>query len=125
MSERYHSLTEGQHVHYLANLGGLVAISGLEDCAPDLLLGALVEVAKRLPELTQVRIKVLQEKGRTILKNRAAEKRSFRSWQRAQQSHRFDWSHTDVKKLILALGGRLPVLDKDAASELRRLVRQL
>ena len=125
MSERYHSLTEGQRVHYLANLGGLVAISGLENCAPDLLLGALVEVANRLPESTQERVKALQEKGGAILKNRAAEKRSFRSWQRAQQSHRFDWSRNEFKKLILALGGRLPVLDKDIASELRRLVRQL
>jgi hypothetical protein len=40
----------GLRVRVLANLGGLVAIAGLEHVEPDLLLGALLEVSERLPQ---------------------------------------------------------------------------
>jgi hypothetical protein len=38
-------------VPVLANLGGLVAIAGLEHVEPDLLLGALLEMGERLPQM--------------------------------------------------------------------------
>jgi len=43
-----HTAEQGQRVHWLANLGGLVAIAGLEEVEPDLLLGALLSVAAQL-----------------------------------------------------------------------------
>ena len=43
MSE--HSEEQGLRVHHLVNLGGLIAIAGLDREPPDFLLGALVSVA--------------------------------------------------------------------------------
>jgi len=42
-------------VQYLANLGGLVAAAGLDHQPPDLLLGALLELAARLLRLSAER----------------------------------------------------------------------
>jgi hypothetical protein len=50
-------------VHILANLGGLVAISGMERVEPDLLLGALLEVADRLPKMKAARLAELRQRG--------------------------------------------------------------
>ena len=45
MATNGHSHEQGLRVHHLANLGGLVAIAGLDREPPDFLLGALLSVA--------------------------------------------------------------------------------
>jgi hypothetical protein len=121
--KKSHGLAEGQRVHYLANLGGLVTISGLEHVEPNLLLGALCEVEKRLNQISSTRLAELKQLGQTKLAARSAEKRSFKSWQRAQQTERFDLTLSQMKKLIVLVGGNLPALEKDVGSELRRILR--
>ena len=51
MADGLHTREQGLRVHHLANLGGLVAIAGLDREPPDLLLGGLLELAARLPDL--------------------------------------------------------------------------
>ena len=41
MADGLHTREQGLRVHHLANLGGLVAIAGLDREPPDLLLGGL------------------------------------------------------------------------------------
>jgi hypothetical protein len=125
MSSPLHTLEEGQRVHYLANLGGLVAIAGLEDIEPALLLGAFIEMNTRLRQLSSERLTALKQKGSQALHNRQSEKRSFKSWQRAQSSERFDLTRAQMQALITTLGGKVPALEKDLVSELRRLLRAL
>ncbi len=117
-----HSLSEGQRVHYLSNLGGLVVIAGLESIEPNLLLGALCEMSRRLAQVPAERVAELKKIGDTKLAARNAQKRSFKSWQRAEQTERFDFTRDQMKKLILRLEGKMPALDKDISSELLRLL---
>lgn len=120
-----HTQEQGLRVHYLANLGGLVAIAGLEDIEPDVLLGALIEINVRLRNLSQQRLSELKQKGFKALQERNAEKRSFNSWRNANKSERFDLTETQIKQLIVKLGGKLPALEKDFVPELNRLLRAL
>lgn len=123
MTTPSHTLAQGQRVHYLANLGGLVVLAGLEKTAPDLLLGALMEMQQHLQKLSGERKAVFKEKGAQALQKRQAQKRSFASWQRATHSERFDFTRDEMKNLIKTLGGKVPVLEKDVVSELKRLLR--
>ena len=50
MSE--HTEEQGLRVHHLVNLGGLIAVAGLDREPPDFLLGALVSVAHERDRLT-------------------------------------------------------------------------
>jgi len=50
MSE--HTEEQGLRVHHLVNLGGLIAVAGLDREPPDFLLGALISVADERAELT-------------------------------------------------------------------------
>src|SRR5215470_236563 len=50
MSE--HTQEQGLRVHHLVNLGGLIAVAGLDREPPDFLLGALVSVARERDQLT-------------------------------------------------------------------------
>ena len=45
MASGAHSTEQGLRVHYLTNLGGLVALAGLDMEPPDFLLGALLSIA--------------------------------------------------------------------------------
>jgi hypothetical protein len=103
----------------------LVAISGLEDTEPSLLLGALIEISARLKQLPEARTAELKQKGLQALHARNAEKRSFNSWQRAQNTARFDLTQQQMQRLIARLGGKLPALEHDTANELNRLLRGL
>jgi hypothetical protein len=123
--KKLHTLEEGQRVHYLANLGGLVAIAGLEQIEPGLLVGVLCEVERKIKSLPIERLNELKERGLSILAARNTDKRSFKTWQRAQQTERFDLTLPQMKKLIMRLGGKLPALDKDIGSELLRLFREM
>lgn len=123
MTTSLHTLVQGQRVHYLANLGGLVVLAGLDKIAPDVLLGALLEMHSQLQKLTPDRKAALKDKGAQALQARHAEKRSFASWQRAVHRERFDFTRDEMKNLIKKLGGKVPVLEKDVVSELKRLLR--
>ena len=105
MARLTHTAAQGVRVHYLANLGGLVAVAGLDHYPPDLLLGVLLEVAVRLPLVPADRRAALCARGRARLEARAAEKRAWKAWARAQGLHRLDLSTTEVHQLITALGG--------------------
>ena len=67
-----HTREQGKRVHILANLGGLVAIAGMERVEPDLLLGALLEVADRLPKMKAARLEELRQRGAAKLKRAPA-----------------------------------------------------
>lgn len=120
-----HTLAEGQRVNYLANLGGLVVIAGLELIDPAVLLGALSEVARKLPTLPKTRFENLRQIGDQKLKDRQAQKRAFKAWQRAEQTERFDLTQDQMRTLILYLGGKVPALEKDIGSELRVLLKRI
>ena len=81
MARTEHSLEQGQRVHYLANLGGIVVIAGLGDLEPDLLLGALLSVASQLARSDPRRDARLRTAGSAVLDARASAKRAFASTQ--------------------------------------------
>ena len=103
-----HTREQGLRVHGLANLGGLVAIGGLEEVEPPLLLGLLLELAERLPEIGAERREVLTERGRQRLDERNAEKRAWKAFQRAQDLHRVDLTSEQVRTLLGALDAPVP-----------------
>ena len=85
-----HTREQGLRVHGLANLGGLVAIAGLEEVEPPLLLGLLLELADHMPAIHPERRAVLAEQGRRRLDERNAEKRAWKAFQKARDLHRVD-----------------------------------
>ncbi len=106
--ERTHSNEQGLRVHHLANLGGLVALAGLDNEPPDFLLGALLSVARDATTLTPDQRRKLSEFGGKRLKERATGKRAWKSWIRAQALHPLTLSTSQVAEIIEALGGNPP-----------------
>jgi conjugative transfer protein TraD len=103
-----HTSEQGLRVHHLANLGGLIALAGLDLEPPDFLLGALLSVAeetRRLPPAERERVARL---GRNKLDSRATGKRAWKSWTRAQDLHALTLSSAQVREIIAALGGHVP-----------------
>src|SRR2546428_12302385 len=98
-----HTSEQGVRLHYLANLGGLVAIAGLDQHPPDFLLGVLLEVAARVPDLPTGRRAELSSRGQARLEQRAAEKRAWGAWSRARQLHRLDLSTAEIRQVLAAL----------------------
>ena len=74
-----HTREQGVRVHVLANLGGLVAIAGLEHVEPDLLLGALLEVSERLPQMKPSLVERMPARGAAKLDERGSGKRAWRA----------------------------------------------
>ena len=105
MTATTHTAEQGIRVHYLANLGGLVAIAGLDRCPPDLLLGLLLDVAARLPHLSADRTAEVCAKGQRRLEERGTEKRAWNAWHRARELHRLDLSTSEVRRLLIAVTG--------------------
>jgi hypothetical protein len=103
-----HSLEQGLRLHHLANLGGLVAIAGLDQEPPDFLLGVLLSVAHEVAALTAAQRAHVSSVGRTKLEERATGKRAWKSWTRAQNLHAITLSTTQVAEIITALGGDVP-----------------
>ncbi len=103
-----HTAEQGVRVHYLANLGGLVAVAGLDHHPPDFLLGVLLEVATRVPHLPEERQAQLRARGQARLEERAAEKRAWKAWATAEHLHRLDLRTAEVQQIIAALGGTAP-----------------
>ena len=103
-----HSQEQGIRVHHLANLGGLVALAGLDLQPPDFLLGALLSVANETSRLTEAQRRQVASAGRKKLDERATGKRAWKSWQRAKDLHALTLSSAQVRQIIEALGGHAP-----------------
>ena len=103
-----HSHEQGLRVHHLANLGGLIALAGLDLEPPDFLLGALLSVAEETGKLTASQRAQVAAIGRRKLDERATGKRAWKSWRRAQELHAVTLSTAQVRDIIEALGGHAP-----------------
>ena len=103
-----HSSEQGLRVHHLTNLGGLVALAGLDLQPPDFLLGALLSVANETSKLNEIQRSQIASDGRKKLDERATSKRAWKSWQRARDLHAVTLSSAQVRQIIEALGGRVP-----------------
>lgn len=103
-----HSKEQGLRVHHLTNLGGLVAIAGLDSEPPDLLLGALLKASTELRNLPTAERRALASEGHKRLNKRGAEKRAFNSWLRANDLHNLTLSSEQISRIVDALGFRAP-----------------
>ena len=108
MARTEHSLEQGQRVHYLANLGGIVVIAGLGDLEPDLLLGALLEVADRLPKMKGARLEELRQRGGAALDERGTSKRAWSARQAALDLHNIHLTSDQIRGLLRRLGTPVP-----------------
>jgi hypothetical protein len=106
MSE--HSEEQGLRVHHLVNLGGLIAIAGLDRDPPDFLLGALVSLAHERDRLTADQRTRVASLGRQKLDERATAKRARKSWRRSKDLHSLMLTSAQIRRLIAALGGTAP-----------------
>ena len=122
MADGLHTREQGLRVHHLANLGGLVAIAGLDREPPDLLLGGLLELAARLPDLPATRRAAIASAGRVKLDTRATSKRAWKSWSRSKELHSLTLSSEHLRRIIGALGGEEP---RDSAELPRMMLRLL
>lgn len=103
-----HSHEQGLRVHHLANLGGLIALAGLDLERPDFLLGALLSVAQEAGKLTAAQRAHVAAIGAKKLDERATGKRAWKSWRRAQDLHAITLSSAQMREIIEALGGQTP-----------------
>ena len=100
--------SQRQRVHRLASLGGLVALAGLEGTPPDLLLGVLLQIADRLPQLPGERREEIAHQGAARLRERGAEKRAWTHYESAAQLDRLELPREAMTELFRRLGLRLP-----------------
>ncbi len=103
-----HTREQGKRVHILANLGGLVAIAGMERVKPDLLLGALLEVADRLPKMKGARLAELRLRGGAALDERGTSKRAWSARQTALDLHNVHLTSDQIRGLLRRLGAPVP-----------------
>ena len=103
-----HSEEQGLRVHHLVNLGGLIAVAGLDREPPDFLLGALVSVAYERESLTPEQRAKVASLGRQKLDERATAKRAWKSWRRTQDLHSLTLTSAQLRRLIGALGSAAP-----------------
>ena len=103
-----HTQEQGLRVHHLVNLGGLMAVAGLDREPPDFLLGALVSMAHERDVLTLEERAKVASLGREKLDERATAKRAWKSWRRLQDLHSLMLNSAQMCRLIEALGGRVP-----------------
>jgi hypothetical protein len=122
MADGLHTREQGLRVHHLANLGGLVAIAGLDREPPDLLLGGLLELAARLPDLPATRRAAIASAGRVKLDTRATSKRAWKSWSRSKELHSLTLSSEHLRRIVGALGGEEP---RESAELPRMMLRLL
>jgi hypothetical protein len=103
-----HSQQQGLRLHHLANLGGLIALAGLDLEPPDFLLGALLSVARESALLSEAERAHIAKLGREKLDTRATGKRAWKSWQRARELHPVTLSSIQLREIIEALGAKPP-----------------
>ena len=118
MATNGHSHEQGLRVHHLANLGGLVAIAGLDHEPPDFLLGALLSVAHERATLDAAQRARVAAAGRERLEERATSKRAWKSWSRAKELHSVTLSSAQVREII-------EVLDEHAPENSAQLIASL
>jgi hypothetical protein len=106
MSE--HTNEQGLRVHHLVNLGGLIAVAGLDREPPDFLLGVLVSAAHEAAALTVQERARVASLGREKLDERATAKRAWRSWRRTRELHSLLLSSAQMRRLIDVMGGAAP-----------------
>ena len=106
MSE--HTNEQGLRVHHLVNLGGLIAVAGLDREPPDFLLGVLVSAAHEAAALTTEERARVASLGREKLDERATAKRAWRSWRRTRELHSLLLSSAQMRRLIDVMGGAAP-----------------
>jgi len=103
-----HTHEQGLRVHHLVNLGGLIAVAGLDREPPDFLLGVLVSAAHEAAALTAEERARVASLGRDKLDERVTAKRVWRSWRRARELHSLLLSSAQMRRLIETLGGAAP-----------------
>ena len=103
-----HSQEQGWRVHHLANLGGLIALAGLDLEPPDFLLGALLSLADEVATLSREEREKVTTIGRNKLGERAAGRRAWKSWYRARELQPVTLSNSQLRDIIEALGGDAP-----------------
>jgi CHAD domain-containing protein len=118
-----HTQEQGLRVHHLVNLGGLIAVAGLDNEPPDFLLGALVSAAHERDQLTPEQRARVASLGREKLDERATAKRAWKSWRRSQDLHSLTLNSGQLRRLIEALSGRAPEDSKDLVATLTGLLR--
>ena len=124
MATNGHSHEQGLRVHHLANLGGLVAIAGLDREPPDFLLGALLSVSHESATLDAAQRARVAAAGRERLEERATSKRAWKSWSRAKELHSVTLSSGQVREIIEALGERAPENSAQLIASLSALVTE-
>jgi hypothetical protein len=117
-----HSEEQGLRVHHLMNLGGLIAVAGLDREPPDFLLGALVSVAQESRALTPEQRAQVAALGRKKLDERASAKRAWKSWRRTHEVHGLTLSSGELRRLIEALGGGVPADTAELVGALKEVL---
>jgi hypothetical protein len=115
-----HGKEQGLRVNHLANLGGLVALAGLDLEPPDFLLGALLSIAREAPALSAEQRAEIAAMGQVKLDERATGKRAWTSWRRARELHGLTLTGGQIRRVIAALGGSAPGKGEALASALMR-----
>jgi hypothetical protein len=119
-----HTREQGIRLHYLASLGGLVAVAGLDRHPPDFLLGLLLAVATREPQLTPTQRTEFSARGQARLEERGTQKRAWSAWRVAKELHRLDLSTAEIRRLLAALGHEhVALTDPEPAEALLRALR--
>ena len=113
-----HTREQGVRVHVLANLGGLVAIAGLEHVEPDLLLGALLEVGERLPQMKPSLVERMRVRGAAKLDERGSGKRAWRARERGLDLHALHLTSEQIRMILRALGAAIPTQREDLSAAL-------
>jgi CHAD domain-containing protein len=121
---KQHSDEQGLRVHHLVNLGGLIAIAGLDREPPDFLLGALVSMANERDRLTPEQRLRVASLGREKLDERVTAKRAWKSWRRSQELHSLMLNSAQIRRLIERLGGVAPENPERLPETLMGLLRE-
>jgi hypothetical protein len=120
-----HSREQGWRVHHLTNLGGLIALAGLDSEPPDFLLGALLSLADEAATLSQEHREQVATMGRNKLGERASGKRAWKSWNRARELQAITLSNDQLRDIIQALGWEAPEDPTQLPLALSRILTEL
>jgi hypothetical protein len=88
----------------------------------------LMELARRIPELTVLRLEGLRASGMMTLQERNSVKQAYKTEPRkgqqpAEEPQKLSLTTADIKALLIKLNGRTPLLEKDWIPELIRVIR--
>jgi hypothetical protein len=124
MATNEHTPEQGLRVHHLANLGGLVAVAGLDREPPDFLLGTLISVAHEVATLSAEQRAQVASLGRQKLEERATAKRAWKSWSRTHDLHSIILSSRQIHEIFEAFGERAPENSDTLVAALTDLLRE-